>query len=403
MVVRAPGILTLSMNRNLGPKLDYSVREIKGDLEEFKKFPQFFSFSLERKIKPRHRMLVEYGLKMPLSRMLKVNEGEFNARLFEMLLRMVEESVGRISSSGFKPITTVRNSQVNKKVLLFCPNSRNSSVQLSCYSLLPAFLETLVSGICLHILHQFSMYQSNRMNSCDHEQYVVDTSLKYLVWIWDVSGQAQFLKEDLKHKWVLADHLLVPIYCSLNTGCSMDARMAYLVHCPLVGGASALQQFKATCLKNLLSLIILSSPRRILCCQVTHHVRSGAKTKIKENGFRVWKELVHGRMETSMALQVTDHLIFGGLHRTVEAHINRAEKGYLTQVAFTFGLFNCFLVLPPSFHAYGHALVDEVATNLGQVPCSCINVDIADPGGVYSSAENCPNSFSYRKDILARA
>jgi mTERF domain-containing protein len=91
MAVRAPGILTLRMDRNLGPKLDYFVREIKGDLEEFKKFPQFFSFSLERKIKPRHRMLVEYGLKMPLSRMLKVNEGEFNARLFEMLLRMVEE------------------------------------------------------------------------------------------------------------------------------------------------------------------------------------------------------------------------------------------------------------------------------------------------------------------------
>ncbi|KAJ6910026.1 hypothetical protein NC652_020894 [Populus alba x Populus x berolinensis] len=97
MVVRAPGILTLSMNRNLGPKLDYSVREIKGDLEEFKKFPQFFSFSLERKIKPRHRMLVEYGLKMPLSRMLKVNEGEFNARLFEMLLRMVEERPSSVS------------------------------------------------------------------------------------------------------------------------------------------------------------------------------------------------------------------------------------------------------------------------------------------------------------------
>ncbi|XP_061987200.1 transcription termination factor MTEF1, chloroplastic-like isoform X2 [Populus nigra] len=91
MAVRAPWILTLSMDRNLGPKLDYFVREIKGDLEEFKKFPRFFSFSLERKIKPRHRMLVEYGLKMPLSRMLKVNEGEFNARLFEMLLRMVEE------------------------------------------------------------------------------------------------------------------------------------------------------------------------------------------------------------------------------------------------------------------------------------------------------------------------
>uniref|UniRef100_A0A6M2F8U8 Uncharacterized protein n=1 Tax=Populus davidiana TaxID=266767 RepID=A0A6M2F8U8_9ROSI len=92
MVVRAPGILTLSVERNMKPKFEYFVREMKGDPGELKKFPQFFSFSLERKIKPRHRMLVEYGLKMPLSSMLKVNDGEFNARLFEMRLRMVEES-----------------------------------------------------------------------------------------------------------------------------------------------------------------------------------------------------------------------------------------------------------------------------------------------------------------------
>ncbi|KAJ6891698.1 LOW QUALITY PROTEIN: hypothetical protein NC651_025023 [Populus alba x Populus x berolinensis] len=71
MVVRAPGILTLSVERNMKPKFEYFVREMKGDPGELKKFPQFFSFSLERKIKPRHRMLVEYGLKMPLSSMLK--------------------------------------------------------------------------------------------------------------------------------------------------------------------------------------------------------------------------------------------------------------------------------------------------------------------------------------------
>ncbi|KAG6758052.1 hypothetical protein POTOM_038385 [Populus tomentosa] len=92
MVVRAPGILTLNVERNMKPKFEYFVREMKGDPGELKKFPQFFSFSLEKKIKPRHRMLVEYGLKMPLSSMLKVNDGEFNARLFEMRLRMVEES-----------------------------------------------------------------------------------------------------------------------------------------------------------------------------------------------------------------------------------------------------------------------------------------------------------------------
>ncbi|KAJ6899870.1 hypothetical protein NC652_026121 [Populus alba x Populus x berolinensis] len=67
MVVRAPGILTLSVERNMKPKFEYFVREMKGDPGELKKFPQFFSFSLERKIKPRHRMLVEYGLNMPLS------------------------------------------------------------------------------------------------------------------------------------------------------------------------------------------------------------------------------------------------------------------------------------------------------------------------------------------------
>jgi hypothetical protein len=39
----------------------------------------------------------------------------------------------------------------------------------------------------------------------------------------------------------------------------MDARMAYLVHCPLVGGASALQQFKATwfSVETLSSLFVL--------------------------------------------------------------------------------------------------------------------------------------------------
>ncbi|XP_050237887.1 transcription termination factor MTEF1, chloroplastic [Mercurialis annua] len=92
MVARSPGILTFSVDNNLVPKVDYFVKEMNGDLQELKRFPQFFSFSLERKIKPRHQMLVQYGIKLPLSKMLKVSDGEFNSRLLDLRLRMAGEN-----------------------------------------------------------------------------------------------------------------------------------------------------------------------------------------------------------------------------------------------------------------------------------------------------------------------
>ncbi|PON54132.1 Mitochodrial transcription termination factor [Parasponia andersonii] len=87
MVRRSPGLLTLSVQNNLVPKVEYFLREMKGDVVELRRFPQYFSFSLEAKIKPRHRLLVEHGIWLPLSAMLKVSDGEFNARLLEMRLR----------------------------------------------------------------------------------------------------------------------------------------------------------------------------------------------------------------------------------------------------------------------------------------------------------------------------
>lgn len=90
MVLRSPGLLTLSVENNLVPKVDYFMKEMKGDVSELKRFPQYFSFSLERKIKPRHRLLVGHGFWVPLSVMLKVSDGEFTSRLLEMRLRTVE-------------------------------------------------------------------------------------------------------------------------------------------------------------------------------------------------------------------------------------------------------------------------------------------------------------------------
>ncbi|GAB4829138.1 hypothetical protein Ancab_018802 [Ancistrocladus abbreviatus] len=87
MVLRSPGLLTFNIENNYRPKLDYFLKEMKGDIVEIKKFPQYFSFSLEGKIKPRHRLLVKHGFSMTLSEMLKVSDGEFNVRLIETSLR----------------------------------------------------------------------------------------------------------------------------------------------------------------------------------------------------------------------------------------------------------------------------------------------------------------------------
>lgn len=47
MVLRSPGLLTYSVANNLKPKVDYFLNEMNGDLAELKRFPQYFSFSLE--------------------------------------------------------------------------------------------------------------------------------------------------------------------------------------------------------------------------------------------------------------------------------------------------------------------------------------------------------------------
>lgn len=91
MVLRSPGLLTFSVENNYKPKVEYFLNEMNRDLEEIKKFPQYFSYSLERKIKPRHRILMELGFPMQLSDMLKVSDGEFRARLIEMQLQLVED------------------------------------------------------------------------------------------------------------------------------------------------------------------------------------------------------------------------------------------------------------------------------------------------------------------------
>lgn len=83
MILRCPALFTFSIENNFKPKLDYFMCEIKGKLENLKEFPQYFAFSLEKRIKPRHLKSMERGLELPLALMLKSTDEEFEQLLLQ--------------------------------------------------------------------------------------------------------------------------------------------------------------------------------------------------------------------------------------------------------------------------------------------------------------------------------
>lgn len=78
MVLRCPALFTFSVENNFKPKFEYFVEQMKRKLEELKEFPQYFAFSLEKRIKPRHIEAVENGVKLSLPDLLKSTDEEFS-------------------------------------------------------------------------------------------------------------------------------------------------------------------------------------------------------------------------------------------------------------------------------------------------------------------------------------
>lgn len=81
MFRRFPQLFNNSIKDNYEPKLNYLVEEMGRDLKELKEFPQYFSFSLENRIMPRHQICVEKGLCFPLPVLLKTSDAQFGDRL----------------------------------------------------------------------------------------------------------------------------------------------------------------------------------------------------------------------------------------------------------------------------------------------------------------------------------
>ncbi|XP_026662970.1 transcription termination factor MTEF1, chloroplastic isoform X2 [Phoenix dactylifera] len=81
MVRRFPQLFCYSIKENLQPKIEFLASEMGRELRELKEFPHYFSFSLENRIKPRHRVCNEKGVFLPLPALLRPSDEQFDARL----------------------------------------------------------------------------------------------------------------------------------------------------------------------------------------------------------------------------------------------------------------------------------------------------------------------------------
>ncbi|KAL6994789.1 Transcription termination factor mterf5, chloroplastic [Sarracenia purpurea var. burkii] len=77
MVSRYGSLYTFSLSGNLVPKWEF-FQTMGYPKSELVKFPQYFGYSLEKRIKPRHAILRESGVRLLLNQVLSLSDGEFD-------------------------------------------------------------------------------------------------------------------------------------------------------------------------------------------------------------------------------------------------------------------------------------------------------------------------------------
>lgn len=81
MLRRLPQLFCYGIKGNLEVKMRFLVNEMGRELREVKEFPQYFSYSLEKRIKRRHLVCEEQGVRFTLPALLKPGDEEFRERV----------------------------------------------------------------------------------------------------------------------------------------------------------------------------------------------------------------------------------------------------------------------------------------------------------------------------------
>lgn len=83
MIAAFPSMLGQNVELSLAPKYEFLIGEMKRTNKELVEFPQYFGYSLEGRIKPRHNLLAERGLCRSLPSMLACTDNDFFKRYVE--------------------------------------------------------------------------------------------------------------------------------------------------------------------------------------------------------------------------------------------------------------------------------------------------------------------------------
>ncbi|GMH02755.1 hypothetical protein Nepgr_004594 [Nepenthes gracilis] len=77
---RLPAVFGYSIENNLMPKFEYLVWGMGRSIAELEEFPQYFGFSLRKRIVPRHLHLKQRGVRISLKRMLLSGDQKFYSK-----------------------------------------------------------------------------------------------------------------------------------------------------------------------------------------------------------------------------------------------------------------------------------------------------------------------------------
>lgn len=81
MVVSFPDLLTKDVANSLAPKLEYLTNAMGRTIDDAVAYPEFFSYSLKRRIEPRYKRLTEHNVtSFTLSNLLSGNDRKFYSR-----------------------------------------------------------------------------------------------------------------------------------------------------------------------------------------------------------------------------------------------------------------------------------------------------------------------------------
>ena len=90
MVSKYGALYTFSLTGNLAPKWEFFLT-MGYPREELLKFPHYFGYSLEERIKPRYKRMVDCGVRLVLNQVLSVSDVDFETILEKKRKKMLSQ------------------------------------------------------------------------------------------------------------------------------------------------------------------------------------------------------------------------------------------------------------------------------------------------------------------------